>query len=135
MRQNAVLLVRISINADPDPAFYLNADPDSNPESQINANPCGSGSWSDFKVTKRRIFTCKQNIGTNDGTKTLLKGRKPGLFVNFNKYPCYWIRIRIPNTDPYSGQPNKCGTGYTTLKKRSSKVMCQLLDSGLTRRM
>jgi len=52
MRQKAVLLVHISIHADPDPAFYLNADPDSNPDSQTNANPCGSGSWSDFKVTK-----------------------------------------------------------------------------------
>jgi hypothetical protein len=48
MPQKAVLLVRIGINADPDKAFNLNADP----VSQTNANPCGSGSWSDFKVSK-----------------------------------------------------------------------------------
>ena len=44
------------LNANPDPAFYLNADSDSNPDpgSQTNADPCGpgSGSKSDFKVTK-----------------------------------------------------------------------------------
>jgi hypothetical protein len=33
-----------------DLAFYLNADPDSEPGSQTNKDPCRSGSWSDFKV-------------------------------------------------------------------------------------
>jgi hypothetical protein len=33
-----VFLVRIGFNADPDPAFYLNADPDPDPVSQINAD-------------------------------------------------------------------------------------------------
>jgi hypothetical protein len=28
--------------------------------------------------------------------KDFLKGRKPGLFVNFGKFPCSWIRMRIP---------------------------------------
>jgi hypothetical protein len=28
-----------------------------------------------------------------------LKGRKPGLLVNFVQFPCSWIRIRIPNTE------------------------------------
>ncbi len=32
-----------------------------------------------------------------------LKGRKPGLFLNFGQFPCSWIRIRIPNTDPDPG--------------------------------
>jgi hypothetical protein len=36
-------------NADPDLAFYLSAEPD--PGSQTNADSCGSGFWSDFKVT------------------------------------------------------------------------------------
>ncbi len=33
--------IRIGFNADPDPAFYLNADPDPDPDpgSQINADP------------------------------------------------------------------------------------------------
>jgi len=44
--------------------------------------------------------------------KIFLKGRKPDLFVNFNQFLCSWvrIRIRIPNTDPDPGQPNKCGS-------------------------
>jgi hypothetical protein len=39
-----------------------------------------------------------------------LKGRKLGLFVNFGKFLCFWTRIRIPNTDPDSGQLNECGS-------------------------
>jgi hypothetical protein len=35
---------------DKDPAFYLNMYPDQ--WSKTNKNPCGSGSASDFKVTK-----------------------------------------------------------------------------------
>jgi hypothetical protein len=35
-----------------------------------------------------------------EGTKAFLKGRKPGLFVNFGKFPYYWIGICIPNKDP-----------------------------------
>ncbi len=41
------------LNADPDPAFDLNADPDPDPGSQTEPDPHGSGSWSDFKITKR----------------------------------------------------------------------------------
>jgi hypothetical protein len=41
-----------------------------------------------------------------------LKVKKPGLFVNFEQFPCSWIRIifRIPNADPDPGQLNKCGS-------------------------
>jgi hypothetical protein len=46
-----VLWIRIGFNADPDPGFYLNADPDSG-SKKINADPSGAGFWSDFKVTK-----------------------------------------------------------------------------------
>ncbi len=42
----AVLWIRIGFNADPDPAFYLNADSDPDPGSQTNADPWGSGSRS-----------------------------------------------------------------------------------------
>jgi hypothetical protein len=38
------LCVRICLNADPDPAFHLNAD--KAPGCQANIEPCGSGSWS-----------------------------------------------------------------------------------------
>jgi hypothetical protein len=47
---------RMAVFVDPEPdlnpAFYLKADPDPDPGSQTNADPCGSRSWSDFKVTK-----------------------------------------------------------------------------------
>ncbi len=41
-----MLWIRIGFNADKDPAFYLNADPDTDPdlESQTNADPVGSES-------------------------------------------------------------------------------------------
>jgi hypothetical protein len=43
-------------NAEPDPALYVNRDPvpvsDPDLGSQTNADPRGSGSWSDFAVTK-----------------------------------------------------------------------------------
>ncbi len=45
----SVLWIRIGFNADPDPAFYLNADADPDAGSQ-NADPCGSIAWSDFLV-------------------------------------------------------------------------------------
>ncbi len=41
--------IRISFNADPDPAFYLSADPYPDPGSQTNEDPCRSGSWSEIK--------------------------------------------------------------------------------------
>jgi hypothetical protein len=48
-------------NPDPDLTFYLNVDPypDPDPGSQTKVDPCGSGSgsWSDFAVTKRLILT------------------------------------------------------------------------------
>ena len=42
--------------ADPDPAVFLNADPDPNPEGKMNADPCGFGSgssWTNFVKNKR----------------------------------------------------------------------------------
>jgi hypothetical protein len=64
---------------------------------------------------------------TYKGTKAFLKGRKPGLLEYFLQFPCSWIRICIPNTEPDPGQPNECGFGSTTLvasyqlSKRSNK--------------
>ncbi len=40
----SVLLIRVGFHADPDPAFFINADPDPDPSS-------------DFTVTKSCIFT------------------------------------------------------------------------------
>jgi hypothetical protein len=37
---------------------------------------------------------------------------KPVFYINFGKFPCSWIRIRIriPNTDPDPGHPTQCGS-------------------------
>ncbi len=81
LQWNAVLWICIDFNEDPNPLFlYLNADLD--PGNQTNADPC-----------------------INECTKYFFKGRKRGLFVNFGKFPCSWIQIRIPNMDPDPGEP------------------------------
>jgi hypothetical protein len=59
----------------------------------------------------------------DEGTKAFLKGRKPGLFVNFGQFPCYWTRIRIPNTriciriqdSQMNAEPDGSGSGSITL--------------------
>jgi hypothetical protein len=53
-------------------------------------------------------------------TKTFLKGRKPGLFVNVDQFPFSWIRIRFPNADLDPIQDSQMnadpgGSGSTTL--------------------
>jgi hypothetical protein len=47
----------------------------------------------------------------NYEAEVFLKGRKPGLFVNFGQFPSSWFGIRIPNTDPDPRHPNDCGPG------------------------
>ncbi len=55
-----------------------------------------------------------------EGTKAFLM--KPGLLVNFGKFPCCWIRIwfRIPYTDP--GELNQCGSTTLIVPLRSSTM-------------
>ncbi len=79
-----------------------------------------------FELQKVEFLTWKiylklvkvKNIGTYEGTKAVLKGRIPGLFVNCGQFPCSWIRIRILNTDPDSDprQPNECGTMWIRIR-------------------
>jgi hypothetical protein len=76
-----------------------------------------SGPWTSFvaaldkgqcrKAVCRR-YSNRSKKHTLEGTKAVLKGRKPGLFVKSGQNPCSWIRI--PNTDPDPGQPNECGS-------------------------
>jgi hypothetical protein len=68
------------------------------------------------------------------GQETYLRGKKGFLkrsqtrnriFVNFGQFPCSWIRIRIPTTDPYPGQPNECGSlriRIHNIEKRDLKI-------------
>ncbi len=105
--------IRIGFNADPDPAFYHNAEP----ENQINADPdpdpgqtLKSQKVEFLHENMLKVRTIKDKKLSYEGTKAFLKGRKPGLFVNFSQFTCSWIRmrIRIPNTDSDLGQPNGC---------------------------
>jgi hypothetical protein len=109
-----VLWIRIGFNADLDPAFYLNADPDPRSGSmepmRIHADPDPNpGQTLNFSYMKiiPKIGNRSRNIHTNKGTKAFLIVRKPGLFVSFGQFLCSWITISIPNTDPDSGQPNQ----------------------------
>ncbi len=79
--------------------------------SQINADPCGSGPWSDFAVTKNwflHIHICysmnsRQFLKhTCVGTKAFLKGWKSRLFVIFCQFHCSWIWISLRNKDQIS---------------------------------
>jgi len=73
---------------------------------QTNADPCGSpygsGPWTAF-----------------------LRRWKSGLFGNFGKLPCSWIRIPITNTDQDPVEPNQCGS--STLKKAKKKLITTAL--------
>ncbi len=103
------------------PAYYFNTDPDPDPRSQTNADPCRSESGSlsvvrleshknlNFKL--KSILTVKNMSKTYyKGTKAFLKGRKPCYFiilVNFDAAgsgSAFQIRIRIhdiqKNADP-----------------------------------
>ncbi len=73
----AVLWIRSGFNANLDPVYYFNTDPDQG--RHTNADP-------ELKVTK-----------------AFIKIRRPGLFLNFWQISCSCIRIRIPNTDPDPG--------------------------------
>ncbi len=80
-----VFLIRIGFNADPDPAFYLNADPDPDPGNQSNADPnqflvrlC---LYKKFDFDMKNILyvsNMSQNIPYRRtvGTKAILKGWK-----------------------------------------------------------
>ncbi len=94
------------VDADPDPAFYLNADP-------------GSGSWSNFTVTKSWKSTWKIYLKLVIGQKSRTvptkvqncsKGRKPGFFVKIAQLQCSWFWISIPHTDSDPEEANHCGS-------------------------
>ncbi len=118
-----MLWIRIGFNLDLDSAFYLSADPDQ--DSQIKVVPADPDPGQTLKAQKVELLHEKYRYPiktgkkhTYEATKAFLKGRKPGLFINFGQFPC--SRIRIPNFDPDPGHPNEAGSGSTTLKKSNS---------------
>jgi hypothetical protein len=57
---------------------------------------CGSALVS-LRISIKLIFSKQIRIQIQIA-KTLLKGRKLGSFVNYDQFPCCWIRIHFPNT-------------------------------------
>jgi hypothetical protein len=78
---------------DPDLAFNLNADPD--PGSQTDADPCGSGSWSDFYVKKVEFLNEKilyGNVADPDpGSGAFLA---PGFGIRGEQPGSYFLELR-----------------------------------------
>jgi hypothetical protein len=73
----SVLWIRISFNANPDPACYLNADPNPDPGSQTNADP-DPGQIFKFKVTKKLNFHMKNILKVCNRSKNIhTKVQKP----------------------------------------------------------
>jgi hypothetical protein len=88
-------------------------------------NQCGSGSgtWAHFAVTKSWILTWKKYfikvIPHAVKTYRTYSNKRPEMrIICFVWYPCSWIRIRIPDTDPDPGEQNQCGSGSETLLAR-----------------
>jgi hypothetical protein len=109
------LPISTGFNVDPnsDPAFYLkNADPDPGSQTNANPDPDPGQTLQSQKVESRYIGNKAKKI--YEGTKTFLKGRKPG------QSQCSWIRIRITNTYPDPGQPNQRGSGSSTVLIRQT---------------
>jgi hypothetical protein len=105
-----VLWIRICFSADvdPDPAFYLYADPNSDPGQTSKSQKVEFLHW---KYTKLGKVIDQNTYIRRFGTKAFLKWKKPGLFFNFCQLPCSWIWIwvRIPKTDPDPLQQKECG--------------------------
>ncbi len=58
------------------------------------------------------------HVSTRYVVKHTNVGRLKCLFVNFGQFPCSWILIQVPNTDPDPRKPNQCWPmriGSTTL--------------------
>jgi hypothetical protein len=104
-------------NADPDRAFIsgsqTNADPDPDPDQTFESQKV---KFLHEKFTLSR-FKIKKHTYDYEGTKAFL-GRKPGLFVNFGRFPCSWVRIRISNwdTDPDRREPNECRSRWIRIR-------------------
>jgi hypothetical protein len=103
-----VLRIRTGFNEDPDHVLYLYADPDLGSQSPKPMRIFAIKKL-DFDMKNVHYFMkiiCYKTY-THLGAKAFLDGFKSGLLVNF---PCSWIRIRIPNTDPDKGETNQCET-------------------------
>jgi hypothetical protein len=87
----------------PDPHFYT--DPDQNP---VQTNDCGS----------MRIWIQIHNIIAKNIPMKVHKQFKTSYICLFCSVSMHllWIWIRIPNTDPDPGQPNKCGSMQSVSK-------------------
>ncbi len=60
-----------------------------------------------------RKYSRPKNISSK--FKSPFERKEIRFFLPFGQFPCYWIWIRIPNTDPDLGKPKQYG--YLTLEK------------------
>jgi hypothetical protein len=91
-------------NANPDPAFNLNADPDQDPDSrnQTNADPDSSRNLKtqevEFLHEKYRylklIIGKKNHTYNGSGIKDFQKAGSQVYLLLFGKFLCSWIRIQ-----------------------------------------
>ncbi len=87
----------------------------------MRADPCWSGSWSNFAVTKScRKYSINHTVPyPTNRTKAILKGWKSVLFVNSGPFLFSLLADLIP--DPHSQygsgsrEQNQCGSGSATL--------------------
>jgi hypothetical protein len=79
---------------DPDPGSQTNAEPDPDPGQTLKP---------------QQVEFLHENVRD---VIAFLKGEKPGLFVMFGPFPCSWIRIRIPNADTDTGQPESADSQH-----------------------
>ncbi len=95
---------------DPDPAFYsmrirIRVQGPKPMHTHADLDPCQTLKSQNVKILHEK-YTYLLNVvkvikHTYEGTKAFLKGRKPGLFVNFGQF-------HAQGPDP--GQPNQCGS-------------------------
>ncbi len=96
-KSNMAIGCSICSVVDPDPAFFVNGDPDADPDTD-------PGLWWP-KIGKKSSSLKREHLSL----KNLNYLHFCGSF-----WPS-WIRIRIPNADPDPADQNECGSGSTTL--------------------
>jgi hypothetical protein len=95
-RIQLLISIRIRIRIEGDKPVQIHADPD--PGQILSHKKSNFHMRNILKVINTYV---KKHTGTYESTKA----RKPGKFENVGQFPCFWIRICIPNTDPDPGQP------------------------------
>jgi hypothetical protein len=107
------------LNADPDPAFWVNVDSD--PGSEMNTDPCGSGSW--VPVYVKKINFQSQITELNFNEKKVSKTFLPITLIFICFMPKYLsfgcvFSLHFSCLPPRSGprRPIECGSMRTQIR-------------------